>query len=44
MSKASDALLALELLTFRYEKELDPNPISQFGPVVEQASQVRHVG
>ena len=43
MSKASEALLALELLTFRHKKELGSNSIPQFGTVVEQASQVRHV-
>jgi hypothetical protein len=36
MDKASEAILALEPVTFRYKKELDPDGIPQFGLVAEQ--------
>ncbi len=35
-AKASEALLALEPVAFRYKDELDPKGIPQFGLVVEQ--------
>ena len=31
MDKASEALLALKPVTFRYKKEIDPKGIPQFG-------------
>jgi Chaperone of endosialidase len=41
MDKASEAILALEPVTFHYKKELDPDGIPQFGLVAEQAEKVR---
>ena len=40
MDKASEALLALKPVTFRYKKELDPNGIPQFGLVAEDVEKV----
>jgi hypothetical protein len=40
MDKASDALFALESVTFRYKKEIDPAGISQFGLVAEEVEKV----
>ncbi len=40
MDKASEALLALKPVTFRYNKELDPDGIAQFGLVAEQVEKV----
>jgi hypothetical protein len=40
MDKASDAILALKPVTFRYKKELDPDGIPQFGLVAEQVEKV----
>jgi len=40
MDKASEALLALKPVTFRYKHELDPNGIVQFGLVAEEVAQV----
>jgi hypothetical protein len=40
MDKASEAILALEPVTFRYKKELDPDGIPQFGLVAEQVAKV----
>jgi hypothetical protein len=36
MDKASEAILALKPVTFRYKKELDPDGIPQFGLVAEE--------
>jgi hypothetical protein len=36
MDKASEAILALEPVTFRYKKELDPEGIPQFGLMAEK--------
>ena len=36
MKKASEAILALQPVTFRYKKELDPEGIPQFGLVAEE--------
>ena len=36
MDNASEAILALKPVTFRYKKELDPDGIPQFGLVAEQ--------
>jgi endosialidase-like protein len=38
--KASEAILALRPVTFRYKPELDPNGIPQFGLVAEQVEKV----
>jgi hypothetical protein len=40
MDKASEAILALQPVTFRYKKELDPAGISQFGLVAEDVAKV----
>jgi trimeric autotransporter adhesin len=40
MDKASEAILALKPVTFRYKKELDPKGIAQFGLVAEQVAKV----
>jgi hypothetical protein len=40
MDKASEAILALQPVTFRYKKELDPEGIPQFGLVAEQVEKV----
>jgi hypothetical protein len=40
MDKASEAILALKPITFRYKKELDPDGIPQFGLVAEQVAKV----
>jgi hypothetical protein len=40
MEKASEAILALQPVTFRYKKELDPSAIPQFGLVAEQVEKV----
>ena len=40
MDKASEAILALKPVTFRYKRELDPNGIAQFGLVAEQVEKV----
>jgi hypothetical protein len=40
MDKASEALLALQPVTFRYKHELDPDGVPQFGLVAEQVEKV----
>jgi uncharacterized coiled-coil protein SlyX len=40
MDKASEAILALKPVTFRYKKELDPENIPQFGLVAEDVAKV----
>jgi hypothetical protein len=40
MDKASEAILALQPVTFRYKQELDPDGILQFGLVAEQVEKV----
>ncbi|MGH8474786.1 MAG: tail fiber domain-containing protein, partial [Methylococcales bacterium] len=40
MDQASEAILALEPVTFRYRRELDPEGIPQFGLVAEQVAKV----
>ncbi len=40
MDKASEAILALKPVTFRYKKELDPKGIPQFGLVAEDVENV----
>ncbi len=40
MDKASEAILALQPVTFRYKHELDPDSVPQFGLVAEQVEKV----
>ena len=40
MDKASEAILSLQPVTFRYKKALDPQAIPQFGLVAEQVEKV----
>jgi len=40
MDKASEAILALKPVTFRYKKEIDPQGIPQFGLVAEEVDKV----
>ena len=40
MDKASEAILAMKPVTFRYKKELDPDGIPQFGLVAEEVEKV----
>jgi uncharacterized coiled-coil protein SlyX len=40
MHKASEAILALEPVTFRYKHELDPDGLPQFGLIAEQVEKV----
>ena len=40
MGNASEAILALKPVTFRYKKDLDPEAIPQFGLVAEEVAQV----
>src|SRR6266550_66165 len=40
MDKASEAILGLKPVTFRYKKELDPDGIPQFGLLAEQVEKV----
>jgi len=40
MDKASEAILALQPVTFHYKEELDPNGIPQFGLVAEDVAKV----
>ena len=40
MGKASEAILALQPVTFRYKQELDPDSIPQFGLVAEEVEKV----
>jgi len=40
MDKASEAILALQPVTFRYKHDLDPNGIPQFGLVAEEVEKV----
>jgi Chaperone of endosialidase len=40
MGKASEAILALKPVTFRYKRKLDPDGIPQFGLVAEQVEKV----
>jgi hypothetical protein len=41
MDESSEAILALQPVTFRYKKELDPAGIPQFGLVAEQVAKVK---
>src|SRR5262249_17999139 len=40
MNQASEAILALKPVTFRYKKEFDPTGIPQFGLVAEEVEKV----
>jgi len=40
MDKASEAIFALEPVTFRYKKDLDPGGIPQFGLVAEELAKI----
>jgi len=40
MDKASEAILALKPITFRYKHDLDPKGILQFGLVAEEVAKV----
>jgi len=40
MDKASEAILALKPVTFRYKQDLDPDAIPQFGLIAEQVEKV----
>jgi uncharacterized coiled-coil protein SlyX len=40
MEKASEAILALKPVTFRYKEEIDPDGIPQFGLVAEEVEKV----
>src|SRR5450432_4226884 len=40
MDRASEAILSLQPVTFRYKHELDPNGIPQFGLLAEQVEKV----
>ena len=40
MDKASEAILALKPVTFRYKYEIDPKRIPQFGLVAEEVAKV----
>ena len=40
MDKASEAILALKPVTFRYKEEIDPDKIPQFGLVAEEVEKV----
>jgi hypothetical protein len=40
MNKASEVLLGLKPVTFRYKKNIDPNGIQQFGLVAEEVEKV----
>jgi trimeric autotransporter adhesin len=40
MDKTSEAILALKPVTFRYNKEVDPDGIQQFGLVAEEVEKV----
>jgi len=40
MDKASEAILALKPVTFRYKKEVEPNGAIQFGLVAEEVAEV----
>jgi hypothetical protein len=40
MDKASEVILALKPVTFRYKHDLDPNGVPQFGLVAEEVEKV----
>jgi hypothetical protein len=40
MDKASEAILALKPVTFRYKRDIDPRGMPQFGLVAEEVAKV----
>ena len=40
MDKASEAILALKPVTFRYKEDIDPDGIPQFGLVAEEVEKI----
>jgi uncharacterized coiled-coil protein SlyX len=40
MGKASEAMLALKPVTFRYKEELDPDGVPQFGLIAEEVEKI----
>jgi len=44
MERASEAILALKPVTFRYKQELDPEGIPKFGLVAEDVEKVNRSG
>src|SRR3977135_2937065 len=40
MDKASEAILSLKPVTFRYKEELDPDGVPQFGLIAEEVQKV----
>ena len=40
MDKASETILRLEPVTFRYKQELDPDGVAQFGLIAEQVEKI----
>ncbi len=40
MDKASEAILALKPVTFRYKQDLDPQGVPQFGLMAEDVEKV----
>ena len=40
MDKASEAVLALKPVSFRYKKEIDPSGTPQFGLVAEEVAEI----
>src|SRR4029077_10361992 len=40
MDKASEAILALKPVTFRYKEQIDPDRIPQFGLIAEEVEKV----
>jgi hypothetical protein len=43
MDKASEAILQLEPVTFRYKADLDPDGIPQFGLIAEEVEKVNPI-
>ena len=43
MDKASEAILVLKPVTFRYKHEIDPKNIPQFGLVAEEVEKVNPI-
>ena len=40
MGKASEAILALKPVSFRYKKEIDPQGIAEFGLIAEEVEKI----
>ena len=40
MDKASEAIMALKPVSFRYKEEIDPDGIPQFGLIAEEVEKV----